>query len=107
MVGYELDKIGSHTGWTYGPVTKSCTDVKIATRIYKCSTQASGMHAWFGDEGAPVLDYSGYIAPYYRFSLFGMVFALSTYLGQGNFKYVWISPISGIETDLGALTTHY
>ncbi|HJR51280.1 MAG TPA: hypothetical protein VJ794_09265 [Gemmatimonadales bacterium] len=96
-VGQSVHKIGRTTGWTRGPVTGTCVDVNVSgtTITQLCQTLVSaGVGA--GDSGSPVFRRQGGTS---NVTLVGILWG-----GSGSNLYVY-SPISNIETELGALTT--
>jgi hypothetical protein len=96
-VGQSVHKIGRTTGWTRGPVTGTCVTVNVSgtTITQLCQTLVSaGVGA--GDSGSPVFRRQGSTN---NVTLVGILWG-----GSGSNLYVY-SPISNIETELGALTT--
>jgi hypothetical protein len=96
-VGQTVHKIGRTTGWTRGSVTGTCVTVNLSgTNITQiCQTLVSaGVGA--GDSGSPVFRRQGSTS---NVTLVGILWG-----GSGSSLYVF-SPISNIETELGALTT--
>lgn len=97
LVGQTVNKIGRTTGWTFGKVTASCVTVNVSgsdiTQLCQ-SLVSAGVGA--GDSGSPVFNWSGT----------GNTVRLAGILwgGSGNNLFVF-SPMSGIEKELGALTT--
>ena len=90
-VGTTVNKIGRTTGWTSGPVTRTCvnTGVQGSKIMQLCQTFVeAGVDG--GDSGSPVFDNSN--------RLVGILW------GGGTTTFVY-SPISNIEQELGALTT--
>ena len=69
-VGMEVDKVGSVSGWTYGPVTESCIDMLVADvypdagwpmyhiGLLTCQYRAD-INSNAGDSGGPVFRYLG------------------------------------------------
>jgi hypothetical protein len=95
-VGQQVHKIGRTTGWTRGPVTGTCVHVNVSgTNITQlCQTLVSaGVGA--GDSGSPVFRRQGGTN---NVRLVGILW------GSGSGLYAF-SPISNIETELGALRT--
>ena len=96
-MGQTVNKIGRTTGWTFGKVTNTCVTVNVSgsniTQICQ-SLVTAGVGA--GDSGSPVFNWSGT----------GNTVRLAGILwgGSGNNLFVF-SPMSGIEKELGALTT--
>jgi hypothetical protein len=97
LVGQTVNKIGRTTGWTFGKVTATCvtTNVNGSDITQLCQSFVSaGVGA--GDSGSPVFNWGGT----------GNTVRLDGILwgGSGNNLFVF-SPMSGIEKELGALTT--
>ncbi len=97
LVGQTVHKIGRTTGWTRGSVTGTCVNTNLSgsniTQL--CQTWVSaGVGA--GDSGSPVFRRQGTGS---NVTLVGILWG-----GSGSTLYVF-SPISNIETELGALTT--
>ena len=96
-MGQTVHKIGRTTGWTRGSVSNTCVNVNVnGTNITQlCQTLVSaGVGA--GDSGSPVFRRVGTGS---NVTLVGILWG-----GSGSSLYVF-SPISNIETELGALTT--
>jgi hypothetical protein len=92
--GQQTNKIGATTGWTRGPVSETCTDVKQPDRswsILRCQ-YATRAGVKKGDSGAPVFHDHGDGSVTLEGILFGS--------GGGQF---WWSPFDGIEGDLGRI----
>jgi len=97
LVGQTVNKIGRTTGWTFGKVTNTCVTVNVSgsniTQLCQ-SLVSAGVGA--GDSGSPVFNWSGTGS---TVRLAGILWG-----GSGNNLFVF-SPMSGIEKELGALTT--
>jgi hypothetical protein len=102
--GTRVNKIGRTTGWTVGSVLATCVDVPVsklppgATPIVMlCQTLVRGVGGP-GDSGAPVFtNRPGFIEAHYV----GMVWGGA----DDGSDYVY-SPLSGIESELGAFDYH-
>jgi hypothetical protein len=96
-VGQTVGKVGRTSGWTTGKVTNTCVNVKVDNVGQFCQNLVSA-RVRFGDSGSPVFKGSSNI------TLVGLLWGLI--LNQNNvpIRYIY-SPMSGIEHDLGALTT--
>jgi hypothetical protein len=101
--GVTMDKVGKATGWTAGPVEKSCTGI-----FYPQGRDASFKKSWVvscqdwfrattsgGDSGAPVFYYD---PTYDDATLYGMVVAHLTDNSMGILSSIW-----NIQEDLGAM----
>jgi hypothetical protein len=97
LVGQTVNKIGRTTGWTFGRVTNTCVTTNVGgsdiTQLCQSFVNA-GVGA--GDSGSPVFNWSGSGG---NVRLAGILWGSS-----GGTSFVF-SPMSGIEHDLGALTT--
>ena len=51
--GEQLDKVGSETGWTYGPVRQTCVDVRAPDAKFVCQDIVE-LDGEGGDSGSPV-----------------------------------------------------
>jgi hypothetical protein len=97
LVGQTLNKIGRTTGWTFGKVVGTCVTTNVSdTKITQlCQTFVNaGVDA--GDSGSPVFAWSSGSS---TVRLAGILWG-----GSGTTQFVF-SPMSGIEKELGALTT--
>jgi hypothetical protein len=97
IAGQQVHKIGRTTGWTRGAVIGTCVNTNLSgsdiTQL--CQTWVSaGVDA--GDSGSPVFRRQGTGS---NVTLVGILWG-----GSGTTIYVF-SPISNIETELGALAT--
>ena len=95
--GQQVHKIGRTTGWTRGSVAGTCVNVNVSgsniTQL--CQTLVSA-GVGSGDSGSPVFRRQGTTG---NVTLVGILWG-----GSGSSLYVF-SPISNIESELGALTT--
>jgi hypothetical protein len=93
--GQVVGKVGRTTGWTTGKVTNTCVNVLLnGTNIVQLCQTIVTARSGPGDSGGPVFKGTGNIT-------------LTGILWGGNdlgTQYVY-SPMSGIERELGALTT--
>jgi hypothetical protein len=98
VVGQTANKVGRTTGWTRGSITATCVNVNVSgsniTQL--CQTVVSAGVAG-GDSGSPV-----FLQPNTgsnNVTLLGILWG-----GSGSSTFIF-SPISNIESELGALTT--
>jgi hypothetical protein len=97
LVGQTVNKIGRTTGWTFGKVVGTCvnTNVSGSNITQLCQTFVNaGVDA--GDSGSPVFNWTSGSS---TVRLAGILWG-----GSGTTQFVF-SPMSGIEKELGALTT--
>jgi hypothetical protein len=97
LVGQTVNKIGRTTGWTFGKIVATCvaTNVSGSDITQLCQTFVNaGVDA--GDSGSPVFAWSSGSS---TVRLAGILWG-----GSGTTQFVF-SPMSGIEKELGALTT--
>jgi hypothetical protein len=96
--GSQANKIGRTTGWTFGRITNTCVTVNVSgsniTQLCQ-SLVSAGVGA--GDSGSPVFAWPGSGS---NVTLLGILWGGNS---LGN-QFVF-SPMSGIERELGALTT--
>lgn len=96
MAGIPVSKMGANTGWTIGYITETCEDLVVpehAGNYYRCQDEAS-YYSYFGDSGAPVfIDHGDGTA-----TLVGIDWGHDPSIERSA-----LSPISGVETDLGYL----
>ncbi len=90
-----LDKIGRTTGWTYGPVSRTCANYRQEGTdiVVLCQDEVTGVSAP-GDSGAPVFAWNGADGV----QLFGILW------GGDGVRFVY-SPMGQIEGELGQLGT--
>jgi hypothetical protein len=97
VVGQTANKVGRTTGWTRGGITATCVNVNVSgsniTQL--CQTVVSAGVAG-GDSGSPVFLQPGSGT---NITLLGILWG-----GSGSSTFVF-SPISNVESELGALTT--
>jgi hypothetical protein len=97
LVGQTVNKIGRTTGWTFGKIVATCvaTNVSGSDITQLCQTFVNaGVDA--GDSGSPVFVWTSGSS---TVRLAGVLWG-----GSGTTQFVF-SPMSGIEKELGALTT--
>ncbi|HEV8264747.1 MAG TPA: hypothetical protein VGQ06_07335 [Gemmatimonadales bacterium] len=99
--GEIANKVGRTTGWTLGPTTETCVDVLAlgTTHIRLCQAIVSALVDG-GDSGSNVFWRRGTGS---NVTLLGILWGGS--VDEQNPEFVY-SPMSGIERELGALTTH-
>lgn len=90
-VGDYLDKIGRTTGWTYGNVQQTCSDVAMADGRRVLCTDFVNMGVYYGDSGSPVFIWQGNTV-----TLAGILWGM-------NSQSALISAMWNIEYDLGDL----
>lgn len=95
--GVRVDKIGYKSGWTYGTVTSTCTDLvpEGRTLTVLCNT-GTDMYTDLGDSGAPVFIWDGLN----QASFAGLVQGTS----NGHFYFSPLSQIVGDLTSTMAIT---
>ncbi|MEZ0334697.1 MAG: hypothetical protein ACAI18_11860, partial [Gemmatimonadales bacterium] len=99
--GAEVNKIGRTTGWTYGKILATCIAVNVSntnvTQLCQSRTtnQAAGV-VGSGDSGSPVFYWRGGS----NVTLIGLLWG-----GNAAGTFFVFSPMSGIESELGPLTT--
>ncbi|MDQ3997470.1 MAG: S1 family peptidase, partial [Gemmatimonadota bacterium] len=94
-IGTEVNKVGRSSGWTQGPITRTCvhTNVFGSNITQLCQTfVAAGVIG--GDSGSPVFTISGQN----RATLVGILWG-----GSGSSLYVF-SPLKQIRDELGGVT---
>jgi hypothetical protein len=97
LVGQTVNKIGRTTGWTFGKVIGTCVTTNVSgTNITQLCQTFVNAGVGAGDSGSPVFNWSGSGS---TVRLAGVLWG-----GAGNSQFVF-SPMSGIEKELGALTT--
>jgi hypothetical protein len=98
VVGQTANKVGRTTGWTRGSITATCVNVNVSgSNIAQlCQTFVSAGVAG-GDSGSPVFLQPNTSSD--NVTLLGILWG-----GSGSSTFIF-SPISNIESELGALTT--
>jgi hypothetical protein len=100
-VGNTANKVGRTTGWGQGAVTRTCTNTGVSGSniVLLCQTfveNNSKVIVQGGDSGSPV----------FRIEASGGVTLLGNLWGGNSSGTLFVySPMSGIEAELGALTT--
>jgi len=98
VVGQTANKVGRTTGWTRGAITATCVNVNVSgSNITQLCQTIVSAGVGGGDSGAPV-----FLQPNTNnnsVTLLGILWG-----GSGSSIYVF-SPISNVESELGALTT--
>lgn len=93
LEGEFLDKVGHKSGWTYGEVLETCSDVTLTDGyLRECSDKVEAM-ADEGDSGSPAFFWKADGSAELR----GVVF------GSNVGNYYWMSDLRQIEGDLGSL----
>jgi hypothetical protein len=95
LQGAALSKVGATSGWTGGTVQQTCANwFLIGSRVLRCQYSVSAV-ARSGDSGSPVFSYEASTGKAW----------LAGILWGTDFQTVSVfSPISGVKTDLGAMT---
>jgi hypothetical protein len=90
-----LNKVGRTTGWSSGPVTRTCVNTNVSgSRVHQlCQTFVQAAVAG-GDSGSPVFSVSGGNA-----TLVGILWG-------GGTGYFVMSPLKQVVQELGALNAH-
>jgi hypothetical protein len=101
-VGQTANKVGRTTGWTQGPVTRTCVDTGVtgSNIVLLCQVFVENDNAQIvgaGDSGSPVFKIGGGD----KVTLLGNLWGGNS----SNTLFVY-SPIANIETELGTLITH-
>lgn len=101
VVGQTLNRIGRTSGWTFGRVVGTCFSTNVSgTNITQLCQSAVVAGSGPGDSGSPVFAWSGSGG---NVTLAGIAWGSGT-LSDGRKAFVF-SPMSGIERELGSLTT--
>jgi len=98
-VGEIIDKVGFRSGWTAGPVLETCYDyfVYFPLKRLKCLVR-TGIPAYRGDSGGPVFRWLQGVGDGSQVEFLGII-------SVGDQQSVTlVSPMTGIQADLGALT---
>lgn len=91
-IGDSTEQVGKSSGWTWGEVNAACDDYLVGSTVLRCQYKLSQGSA-DGDSGAPVFLWHGGT----DITLYGV------HWGNLNGDSL-ISPMGGIEKDLGSLT---
>jgi hypothetical protein len=95
--GQTVNKVGRTTGWSQGAVTNVCVNTSVSgTNITELCQDFVSASVGSGDSGSPVFAISSGT----NVTLLGILWG-----GSGSSSFVF-SPLSNIEGELGALTTH-
>ncbi|HVT38860.1 MAG TPA: hypothetical protein VHE78_07440 [Gemmatimonadaceae bacterium] len=94
-----LMKVGMRSGWTWGPISRTCFDVGAGGGALRCQYQVLA-EADEGDSGAPVFEYTSLYYTTKQATLAGIVRGGFSGL---NFDF---SSISGIKNDIANLITY-
>ena len=95
--GQTVNKVGRTTGWSQGVVTSVCANTAVSgTNITQLCQDFVSASVGSGDSGSPVFA----ITSGTNVTLLGILWG-----GSGSSSFVF-SPLSNIEGELGALTTH-
>lgn len=97
VVGQTANKVGRTTGWTRGGITNTCVNVNVSgSNITQLCQTIVSAGVGGGDSGSPVFLRPG---AGNNVTLLGILWGGS---GSGTFVF---SPMSNVESELGALTT--
>lgn len=97
IAGSTVNKVGRTTGWTFGTVTNTCVNISVSgTNITQLCQSLVNAGVGGGDSGSPVFEWSSGS----NVTLVGILWGGST----SGTQFVF-SPMSGIERELGSLTT--
>ena len=108
--GQTLNKTGAASGWTRGTVTNTCADTPgdalnyppaggVITPLLLCQIHTT-LWSTYGDSGSPVYArYTDVAGQPGEASLYGIMWGGPA----DNFNVTWVSPIAGINFDVGAL----
>ena len=98
VAGTQVNKIGRTTGWTYGNVTATCANISVSgTNITQLCQNVVSAGVGGGDSGSPVFTWSGSGG---NVTLVGILWG-----GNSSGNQFIFSPLSAVESELGALTT--
>ena len=97
VAGQTVSKVGRTTGWSRGRVTAVCANTNLSgTNITQLCQDFVTASVGPGDSGSPVFAVTGGT----NVTLLGILWG-----GSGSNHYVF-SPLSNVEAEIGALTTH-
>lgn len=104
VVGEQANKVGRTTGWTFGRITETCINSIVLGSekpiMQLCQNRVlAGVDG--GDSGSPVF---GLVGNSGKVILYGILWGGSVNEEETSFVY---SPLSGVERELGPLTTEY
>ncbi|MGH7584843.1 MAG: hypothetical protein ACREMH_01200 [Gemmatimonadales bacterium] len=95
--GQTVNKVGRTTGWSQGQVTQTCVNTNVSgTNITQLCQNFVSATVGSGDSGSPVFSIGGGD----NVTLVGILWG-----GSGSRLFVY-SPLTNVEQELGALTTH-
>lgn len=98
VAGSVANKIGRTTGWTFGTITNTCVNVAVSgSNIVQLCQSFAQAGVGGGDSGSPVFAWSGSGD---NVTLLGILWG-----GSSSGDLFVFSPMSGIERELGSLTT--
>lgn len=98
VAGEVLDKVGRTTGWSFGLVSSTCVDSNVAnTNITLFCQSFVNAGVGSGDSGSPVFKYV--------IAQNGAVFYGLLWGSSSSTRFV-MSPVSGIERELGVVTVY-
>jgi hypothetical protein len=97
VVGQIVGKVGRTSGWTSGKVTNTCVNIAVEDVGQFCQNLVSA-RVRPGDSGSPVFKGTSNV------TLVGLLWGSLVNQNNVAVRYIY-SPMSGIEHDLGALTT--
>jgi hypothetical protein len=102
VVGQTANKVGRTTGWTQGPVTRTCVDTGVSgtniVLLCQAFVESSVQLVAGGDSGSPVFR----VVSRDKVTLLGNLWG-----GNSSGTLFVYSPIAQIEQELGDLTTHH
>lgn len=105
-LGDTVDKIGSRTGWTYGPVTATCATETVTNGVnnyYLLCSEEADLAQGPGDSGSSVFIYSGDSAIMVG-QAYGAADSLVTGSNGSDFYHpVYFSSINNIQSEFGTL----
>ena len=102
FAGDTVDKVGARTGWTYGPVTSTCTTEAAGNGVityYFVCTHTANMAVGPGDSGSGVFSYDGSA----NGSWAGQVFAGYSPGVNGFYQYTLFAPLNNIQSEFGSI----
>ncbi|HEY8470516.1 MAG TPA: hypothetical protein VIL18_12775 [Longimicrobiales bacterium] len=98
VAGAQANKVGRTTGWTFGTITNTCVNVAVSgTNIVQLCQSFVNAGVGGGDSGSPVFAWPGTGD---NVTLLGILWG-----GNSSGTQFVFSPMSGIERELGSLTT--
>ena len=103
-VGSRVNKMGRTTGWTHGPVVRSCVDVNVnLTNVTLLCQHLVRAGSRPGDSGSPVFlaQYAGW--PYPLMQSKQLLIEPTGLLWGTSASYMYFSPILNIQAELGRL----